>query len=497
MKRLNIKRFQNKSLVSYKIFNFSGNSLLKEATFLENTESYFNEACKYIKGKEDILDYIKKPKVSTEFHFPLVRDNGKIEVLKAFRVQHSVHVLPTKGGTRYSDHIDLQETKALATLMTFKLSVHGIPFGGAKGGIQLDPSKYSINELCRATRRYTIELAKKKMIGSGIDVPGPDLGTDSRTMNWMKDAICTYYGENDLFAAGCVTGKSIEHGGIDGRTESTGLGVYYGIRETFENSYITEKLNVHKGLKDKTFIVQGLGNVGYWASNFLTNSGAKLIGVVEHNSAIYNKGGLNLNELYDYKIKNGTLAGFSGGESYSKENDCPMKIMEKECDILIPAAIENSISSKNVDNIKCKVVAEAANGPTTYEADKRLRERGILVLPDLVLNAGGVTVSYFEWLKNIDHKEMGLLTRRWERNSKQNLYKLLGGKHESGQPTTGALDGASEKQIVYSGLEEIMCKTIKNMFDLAHEEQLSYRIAAYKIAINRVVGVYETAGLGI
>jgi glutamate dehydrogenase (NAD(P)+) len=423
-------------------------------SFLANTQKYFNEACKHIQGKDDLLNFIKAPKVSVEFNFPLVRDNGKIEVIKAFRVQHSQHYLPCKGGTRYSDHVDLEETKALATLMTFKLSVHGVPFGGSKGGMKIDPKKYSINELARATRRYTIEMAKKNMIGSGIDVPGPDLGTDSQTMNWMKDTITTYYGEKDLFSAGCVTGKSLEHGGIDGRTESTGLGVFYGIREAFENEKICEKLNVHTGLKDKTFIVQGLGNVGFWAAKFLTKSGAKLVGVIEHNSAVYNKDGINLKELNDYKLANKTLKGFTGATSFNQDEN-PMKVMEMSCDILIPAAVEKSIHKDNARKIQCKLVAEAANGPTTFDADKIMNERGILVLPDLVLNAGGVTVSYFEWLKNIDHKEMGLLYRRWERQSKQTLYKMLAGKDQDGIELQG-LDGASEKQIVYSGLEEIM-----------------------------------------
>ncbi len=477
------------------LFKFSAQNE-KEASFLENTEQYFNEACKHIKEYSEYLECVKIPKVAVEFNFPLVRDNGKIEILKGFRVQHSQHYLPTKGGTRYSDHVDIQETKALATLMTLKLSVHGIPFGGAKGGICINPKKYSIHELARATRRYTIELVKKNMIGSGIDVPGPDLGTDSQTMNWMKDTVATYYGEKDLFSSGCVTGKSLEHGGIDGRTESTGLGVFYGIRELFDQETFCEKLNVHSGLKDKTFIVQGLGNVGYWASNFLCKSGAKLVGVVEHNSAVYNEKGIDVDALNAYKAEKGTLKGFPGCQSFDS-NENPGKVMENQCDILIPAAIEKSINRHNVRNLKCKVVAEAANGPTTFEADKILNERGIVVLPDLVLNAGGVTVSYFEWLKNIDHKEMGLLYRRWERQSKQNLFKMIDSKKGNEKVDMNLLDGASEKQIVYSGLEEIMCNTIKSLFQLAQKENISFRTAAYKIAILKVAKVYESGGITI
>jgi glutamate dehydrogenase (NAD(P)+) len=497
-------KFQNlKGLSKQKKFifvtrkNFSEEEIEKDrnSSFLENTEKYFNQACQHIKGKDDLLSFIRAPKVSVEFNFPLVRDNGQIEVMKAFRVQHSQHNLPTKGGTRYSKETDLQETKALATLMTFKLSVHRIPFGGAKGGMKIDPSKYSLHELARATRRYTIEMAKKNMIGSGIDVPGPDMGTDHKTMNWMKDTINTYYGERDLFSSGCVTGKSLEHGGIDGRTESTGLGVFYGIRETFDSDEICEKIQCFKGLKGKSYIVQGYGNVGYHAAKFLKKAGAKLIGVAEYNSSVYDENGIDPKELLEYKNQNKTLKGFPKAKSWSIDELDPLKVLENECDILIPAAVEKSINLGNAEKVKCKVIAEAANGPTTFEANRILNQRGILVLPDLVLNAGGVTVSYFEWLKNIDHKEMGLLYRRYERQSKQAMLKMF--NPEASENELGSLDGATEKQIVYSGLEEIMCTTVKGMFKLATEENLSMREAAYKIAIERVVKIYETSGISL
>lgn len=465
------------------------------SSFLENTEKYFNQASQLIKGKDDLLAYIRAPKVSVEFAIPLVRDDGTIKTFKAFRVQHSQHNLPTKGGTRFSKETDLEETKALATLMTFKLSVHRIPFGGAKGGMKLTPSKYSIHEIARLTRRYTVEMAKKNMIGSGIDVPGPDMGTDSRTMNWMKDTISTYYGERDLFAAGCVTGKSLEHGGIDGRTESTGLGVYYGIRETFENDQVCKQLNIPKGLKNKSYIVQGFGNVGYHAAKFLKKSGSKLLGVAEWNSSVYSENGLDPKELLKYKDEHKTLKGFPGAQSWTAEERDPMLVLQNECDILIPAAIEKSINLGNAEKLKCKVIAEAANGPTTFEANNVLAKRGILVLPDLVMNAGGVTVSYFEWLKNIDHKEMGLLHRRYERQSKQQMLKMFKPSVENDE--LFSIDGATEKQIVYSGLEEIMCTTVKNMFDVANEKKISLREAAYFIAIERVVKVYESAGISL
>jgi glutamate dehydrogenase (NAD(P)+) len=296
--------------------------------------------------------------------------------------------------------------------MTLKLSVHNIPYGGAKGGVKIDPRNYSERELMRATRRYTLELAKKNFIGAGIDVPGPDLGTNEAIMNCMKDTYATLYGEKDVNAVGCVTGKSVAQGGIDGRTESTGLGVFYGLREACNNAFLAEKHGYSLGIHDKTFIVQGFGNVGFYASKFLTQAGAKLVGVVEWNSSVFNPDGIDPEDLIQYKNQHKTLSGYKGAtECYSEKQDF-LQIMNRQCDILIPAAVERSVHMGNAAKINCKILGEAANGPTTVAANHILEERNILVLPDLVLNAGGVTVSYFEWLKNLEHKQLGLLIRR-------------------------------------------------------------------------------------
>lgn len=298
--------------------------------------------------------------------------------------------------------------------MTLKLSVHNVPYGGAKGGVKIDPKKYSERELNRITRRYTLELAKKNFIGAGIDVPGPDLGTNEAIMNCMKDTYTTLYGEKDVNAVACVTGKSVSQGGIEGRTESTGLGVFYGIREVLNNTHLSEKYDFSVGVEGKSFIVQGFGNVGFYASKFLTQAGAKLVGVVEWNSSCFNPEGIDPEDLIQYKNQHKTLAGYKRAtESYSDKTDF-MQIMNKSCDILIPAAVERSIHMGNADKINCKILAEAANGPTTFAANEMLEKRNILVLPDLVLNAGGVTVSYFEWLKNLEHKQLGLLIRRYK-----------------------------------------------------------------------------------
>lgn len=305
----------------------------------------------------------------------------------------------------------MAETEALSALMTLKLSVHNVPYGGAKGGVKIDPKKYSERELMRATRRYTLELAKKNFIGAGIDVPGPDLGTNESVMNCMKDTYTTLYGEKDVNAVGCVTGKSVSQGGIDGRTESTGLGVYYGIREICNNEFLAKKHNFKTGIVGKTFIVQGLGNVGYYASKFMTEAGAKLIGVVEWNSSVYNADGLNPEDLIKHKNQHKTLAGYGKGKSYGLDDDFH-EVMHQKCDILIPAAVERSVHLGNANALQCTILGEAANGPTTYAGSKILEDKGVLIVPDLVLNAGGVTVSYFEWLKNLEHKQLGLLVRR-------------------------------------------------------------------------------------
>jgi glutamate dehydrogenase (NAD(P)+) len=390
---------------------------------------------------------------------------------------------------------DLADTEALAALMTLKLSVHNIPYGGAKGGVKINPSKYSERELKRITRRYTIELSKKNFIGAGIDVPGPDLGTNESTMNCMKDTYNTLYGEKDVNANACVTGKSVSSGGVEGRTESTGLGVYYGIREVISNEILAKKYGFTTELAGKTFIVQGFGNVGFHASKFLTQNGAKLIGVVEATSSIYNEAGLNPDDVIEYKNKNKTLTGFPEANESFNDMQQHLNVMYKKCDIFIPSAIERTINFENADKYNCSIIAEAANGPTTVRAAKILESKNILIIPDLVLNAGGVTVSYFEWLKNLEHKELGLLIRRYEHQSKKQLYDMLSVSYN--KEDVEKLKGPSERDLVYSGLEEIMCNTMREVVNTSLKENISLRIAAYKIAISRIYDVYLFAGITI
>jgi len=389
--------------------------------------------------------------------------------------------------------MDLQEVEALASLMTFKLAVHDIPFGGAKGGVRINPKNYSEAELERVTRRYTLELAKKGFIGASIDVPGPDMGTNQQTMTWMKDTYYSIYGDKDINADAVTTGKYLNQGGIDGRVESTGLGVYYGTREILSQKGYCDRLGITTGIEGKTFAIQGFGNVGYWASKYFRNDGGIITTIVEHDCAITNAKGFDVDALEAWKIEHGTLKNYPDVDHVELED--PQRFMEVECDILIPAAVEKSIHMDNAPNIKAKIIGEAANGPTTVAAEKILIEKGVSILPDLILNGGGVTVSYFEWLKNLQHVAPGRLTKRWEAQSKRQLYQMIKGESSSIEEELLLLQGASEKEIVYSGLEEIMSNTMLENWEDCGQFEHNLRTAAYVGSIDRVAEAYNHCGL--
>lgn len=386
-----------------------------EPRFLEMVEEYFNTAAQFAKIREDRIDLLKKANTTLKVQIPLVRDDGTIEVIPAYRCQHKHHKTPAKGGTRLSEHVNIQEVEALASLMTLKLSLVEVPFAGAKGGLRIDPKKYSKNEITRLMRRYTIELAKKGFIGAAVDVPGPDVGTGTFHMDIMQDTYSTLFGHNDIDALGCVTGKSVEVGGINGRTESTGLGVFHVTRSLCESPRYTElrkKHGIESGLKGKKYIVQGFGNVGYWFSKFMNEQGAILVGVTEWSGSVYNPEGINVDEFHAYNSKNkgDKLSGFKGAKFIEGDG-----AMYKPCDIFVPAALEQAINRNNAHKFQTKLIVEAANGATTVMGDKILNERGILVVPDILANAGGVTCSYFEWLKNLDHRKPGRMTKKVSR----------------------------------------------------------------------------------
>ena len=324
--------------------------------------------------------------------FPVKMDDGRIEVIEAYRVQHSQHKSPCKGGIRFSDEVNQDEVMALASLMTYKCAIVNVPFGGGKGGIKINPKKYSVYELEKITRRYTSELVKKNFIGPGIDVPAPDYGTGEREMSWIVDTY-TSLKPGEIDAAGCVTGKPVTQGGVRGRKEATGLGVFFGIREVCNMPDVMEKLGLTTGVVGKTVIVQGLGNVGYHTAKFFRENGSKVIAIAEYEGAIFNANGLNEEEVFQHRKSTGSILNFPGATNIAKSTDA----LELECDILIPAALENVINGENAPRVKAKIIGEAANGPLTPEADEVFAKKGVLVVPDMYLNAGGVSVSYRDW----------------------------------------------------------------------------------------------------
>lgn len=467
-----------------------------EPNFIEQVGLFVNEAGEHLLQTQphivtkDLLEVIRAPKTVIKFNMPIRRDDGTLEVIEAYRAQHSYHRVPCKGGIRYAADVDQQEVEALASLMTFKTACNDIPFGGAKGGVKVDPKKYSERELERITRRYALELSKKGFLGASIDVPAPDMGTGGREMSWIKDTYSYIFGQNDVNAAACITGKPLHQGGIDGRPEATGLGTFYGVRELFTIPEFCQQYGTTVGLKGKTVIIQGYGNVGSWAHKFFQEEGSLVTGIIEYNSAVYNEAGLDQKDLLAYWSKHKTFVGYTNAKVFESDN---MEVMYKECDILIPAAIEKSVNKTNMEKIKTKVIAEAANGPLTFAAHKYFVAKNIAVVPDLLINAGGVIVSYFEWLKGLEHVRLGRLTKGWERKSKKELATLLG---ITGDKLKN-IEGPSEKNIVYTALEEIMNSSCRAVFKYSTEHKVNLRVAAYAQTIQKIAQTYKEAGISI
>ncbi len=464
-------------------------------SFFGDVEKSFDKAAKFTKWSPGILEQIKACNAVYQMRFPIKRDDGSIEVIEAYRVQHSQHKTPCKGGIRFAAEVNQDEVMALAALMTYKCAIVNVPFGGGKGGIKINPKKYSAYELEKITRRYTAELIRKKFIGPGTDVPAPDYGTGEREMAWILDTYSAMH-PGEIDSAGCVTGKPVSQGGLRGRREATGLGVFFGIREVCEMEDMMTKLGLTKGVEGKRVAVQGMGNVGYHSAKFFQDAGAIIVGLSEHDGGVYNQDGLDLEDVFHFRKDTGSIINYNNGKHFDQKEE----LLEMDCDILIPAALENVIDKNNAPRVKAKIIGEAANGPLTPDADEIFIKKGILVVPDMYLNAGGVTVSYFEWLKNLSHVRYGRLEKRFNENMNAHIVsqmETMSGSKMDEKEKEYIVHGADEVDLVYSGLEETMVSaTHEIMNEWKNNPAIpDMRTAAYVVAINKVALSYEELGI--
>jgi glutamate dehydrogenase (NAD(P)+) len=463
-------------------------------SFFETVNTYFEKAAALTDYPRGLLDQIKICNSVYSFTFP-VRTSRGYEIFSGWRVQHSHHRLPVKGGIRYAPEVNQDEIMALAALMTYKCAVVDVPFGGAKGGVKIDTKRHSAQELEQVTRRYTAELIKKNFIGAGVDVPAPDYGTGPREMAWIYDTYSAFY-PGAIDAMACVTGKPVTQGGVRGRVEATGRGVYFGLRETCSVKEDMKALGISPGLEGKTVVVQGLGNVGYHTAKFCQEAGCIIVALSEREGGIYRADGLDVDAVVKHQKESGSILNFPGARNITPTN----RALELECDILIPAALENQLTAENAPRIKAKIVAEAANGPTTAEGEKILLDRGIVIIPDIYLNAGGVTVSYFEWVKNLSHVRFGRVGKRYEEAAFERMLSAVEratGRLFSDEDRRKIARGPDEIDLVNSGLEETMISAFHQIRELWRRDPRikDLRTAAFFNALTKVATTYLELGI--
>lgn len=464
-----------------------------QISFFKQVNDYVDMAAPYVTCSKDILEQIRSNNSIIHLKFPIKKDDGSVEVIEAWRSQHSNHRHPCKGGLRFAEIANEDEVKALAALMSYKCALVDVPFGGAKGAVKINPKNYSEGELERICRRLTFELKAKNFIGPGIDVPAPDYGSGEKEMAWISDTYRSL--STELNSLGAVTGKPITQGGIRGRREATGKGVAYGIRELFKQENLLKHYKLTEGIKDKNITIQGFGNVGYHAAKFLEEMGAKIIAVSEYEGTIKNPKGLDINSLSEHRLSTGSFKGFKGGD-FSEDNT---EVLYMAADVMVPAALESQITKDNCDKVKAKVIAEAANGPVTSKASMMLFEKGVLIIPDIYLNAGGVTVSYFEWVKNIAHIRFGRMDKRLDQNSYTEIINLVGeitGKPVNDDVLAKYATQGDEIDRVFSGLEETMVTALEELIDIQekHQFKIDMRLASFINAINKISRAYTEGG---
>jgi len=471
-----------------------------EPGFRESVDLMFNRAAALMKLPPGLEEKIRVCNSTYTVRFG-VRLRGRIETFTGYRSVHSEHMEPVKGGIRYALSVDQDEVEALAALMTYKCALVEVPYGGAKGGLCLDPRQWEEHELEQITRRFAFELIKRDLINPAQNVPAPDMGTSEREMAWIADQYARM-NTADINSRACVTGKPLNAGGIHGRVEATGRGVQYALREFFRHPEDVARAGLSGGIEGKRIIVQGLGNVGYHAAKFLAEEdGARIVGIIERDGALHDEAGLNVEEVKQWLHRKGGLKDYPHVAWHAEG----AKLLEADCDILIPAALEGVINLENAARIRAPLILEAANGPVTAGADEILRQRGTVIIPDLYANAGGVSVSYFEWVKNLSHIRFGRIQRRQEEARHELLVREL--ERLSADKGLGwtlspdfkerYLRGAGELELVRSGLDATMRAAYQSMREVWHgrEGATDLRVSAYIVSIQRVAASYRAKGL--
>jgi glutamate dehydrogenase (NAD(P)+) len=461
-------------------------------SFKDNVNLHVDKSAKLLNFSDDLLEHLKSTHSLIKVNVGVVLD-GKINNFTGWRAVHSEHILPTKGGLRYSETVDQDDTEALASLMTYKCAIVNIPFAGAKGGLKINPKNYTMPQLREITKAFASKLINKGFISPALNVPAPDVGTSEREMEWILETYKTLK-PDDINYRGCVTGKPLHRGGIAGRTEATGRGIEEVVREIFRHEDVVKEAGLKNELKDNEIIVQGFGNVGSNLAKHLYNrDNAKIVAIGEFDGYLYNKKGIDINALIKFFQKNKSINNPKLGEFKNK----PSELLELDCDILIPAALENAITIDNVDKIKTKLIIEAANGPISFEADQKLFEKGVMIIPDIYVNAGGVVVSYFEWVKDISHIRFGRVEKRFQEQKILDIIDLIDKKTNTKtdfETIKNIVHGADEEDLAFSGLEDSMRNAFIEIYNAKKQIKRSFRDSAYYVSLKKIRNFYTVEG---